>query len=456
MTSAWYDAVDPANTYGDCHRQDHFNYDALGNRRSWDHVASRGWMNFTRKDNGLNQYRAWWNYSIINYDEDIGPPWGSPAAANGVLMQDGWITAGFNAVNQPMYIWSANVGWTNFGYDPLGRCVKRANDTGAISYLYYDGWNLIQEGPSASTPDRIYIHGARIDQILCSYQYYTGAAFNFYYDAPGHCTLATNSYTGNIVEQYDYDAFGKPYFYDGSGNPLPNGSGIGTRFLFTGREWLSELKLYDYRNRLYQPELGRFLQPDPKQFAAGDYNLYRYCHNDPVNRSDPDGLYGRGDGFSDDQWKRFDRAQQDAASKIEKAAAKMDTKIFEKVFGKGSATRENLSRVSHTMQKMAAALRDDGSKGYIANATHAWAIHARGMNENTMGHTKVNGTMIRINVDHPLYGNNFRLGWTAGHESGHDAGLRDEAYKHQTELYRGLTPAQALRNADSYMDFANP
>jgi uncharacterized protein RhaS with RHS repeats len=41
---------------------------------------------------------------------------------------------------------------------------------------------------------------------------------------------------------------------------------------------------------MYQPELGRFLQPDPKQFAAGDYNLYRYCHNDPLNRSDPFGL----------------------------------------------------------------------------------------------------------------------------------------------------------------------
>jgi hypothetical protein len=59
---------------------------------------------------------------------------------------------------------------------------------------------------------------------------------------------------------------------------------------------------------------GRFLQPDPKEFAAGEwselgsrdmdcvgrmvmrprerertshYNLYRYCHNDPVNKSDP-------------------------------------------------------------------------------------------------------------------------------------------------------------------------
>jgi uncharacterized protein RhaS with RHS repeats len=41
---------------------------------------------------------------------------------------------------------------------------------------------------------------------------------------------------------------------------------------------------------MYQPELGRFLQPDPTQFAAGDFNLYRYCHNDPINKSDPTGL----------------------------------------------------------------------------------------------------------------------------------------------------------------------
>lgn len=63
-----------------------------------------------------------------------------------------------------------------------------------------------------------------------------------------------------------------------------------TRFLFTGREWISDLRIYDYRARQYQPELGRFLQPDPKQSDAGDYNLYRYCHSDPVNKSDPMGL----------------------------------------------------------------------------------------------------------------------------------------------------------------------
>ncbi|MEY2495273.1 MAG: hypothetical protein QOJ45_1765, partial [Verrucomicrobiota bacterium] len=289
LTDAYYGAADPLNNPNSWGREDHFNYDALGNRRSWDYIASRWqWMNFTRKDNGLNQYRAWWPYSWVNYDDDIGNGWGSPGLANGVIMQDGWITAGFNALNQPMYIWSANVGWTYFGYDPLGRCVKRWNETGATSYLYYDGWNLIQEGSQSSNAERQYVHGGRVDEVVAQITPPNNWIRYFHYDASGNCTLQTDG-GGSIVEQYDYDAFGYPYYYDAWGNNIGY-SPWGNRFLFTGREWLSDLKLYDYRNRLYQPELGRFLQPDPKEFAAGDYNLYRYCHNDPVNKNDPFGL----------------------------------------------------------------------------------------------------------------------------------------------------------------------
>ncbi|MEY2574164.1 MAG: hypothetical protein QOJ87_2377, partial [Verrucomicrobiota bacterium] len=252
----------------------------------------------TRKDNGLNQYRMWSPYSIINYDDDIGNGWGSPGAANGVLMQDGWVTAGYNALNQPMYIWSGNVGWTYFGYDGLGRCVKRWADNGSVAYMYYDGWDLIQDGPQSSIADRVYVHGARTDEVVAQITPANNWIRYFHYDANGNCTLQTDG-GGGMVEQYDYDAFGFPYFYDASGNATgyydSQGRWIGyspwgNRFLFTGREWLRDLKLYDYRARLYNPELGRFMQPDPKEFAAGDYNLYRYCHNDPVNRRDPTGL----------------------------------------------------------------------------------------------------------------------------------------------------------------------
>jgi RHS repeat-associated protein len=295
----------------------------MGNRRGWDYLATKGWQNFTRKDNGLNQYRMWSPYSIINYDDDIGNGWGSPGAANGVLMQDGWVTAGYNALNQPMYIWSGNVGWTYFGYDGLGRCVKRWADNGSVAYMYYDGWNLIQDGPQSSIADRVYVHGARTDEVVAQITPANNWIRYFHYDANGNCTLQTDGW-GNLVEQYDYDAFGFPYFYDASGNNIGY-SPWGNRMLFTGREWLSDLKLYDYRNRMYQPELGRFMQPDPKEFAAGDYNLYRYCHNDPVNHSDPTGLMSL-TGWGGGDWKWFNGgvalAQLNAIS-LQKMAAAM-------------------------------------------------------------------------------------------------------------------------------------
>jgi RHS repeat-associated protein len=295
LTRASYQAATPELTPSGALRSDIFKYDELGNRMGSNYVASRGaWMDFTRKDNGLNQYSGWWPYCFIKYDDDIGGTWGAPHAANGVQMQDGNTTAGFNALNQPTMIWADNVGgWTYFGYDPLGRCVKRWIGSSSMAasnpatYLYYDGWNLVQEGSSASSAGRLYVHGGRVDEIVASL---TLGAWNYHhYDARGHCILLTGP-SGNVIEQYEYDAFGKPYFYNAGGGVLPNGSSYGNRFLFTGREWLKDLKLYDYRARMYQPELGRFLQPDPKQFAAGDYNLYRYCHNDPVNKSDPTGL----------------------------------------------------------------------------------------------------------------------------------------------------------------------
>jgi RHS repeat-associated protein len=293
LLEGWYNATDPANSGAGNTRYDGFAYDALGNRTQNNFVASRGPTSFIRRDNGLNQYSNW-SPSVIYHDDNY-PGWGP--AGNGVMMAEGWITASYNALNQPVAIWSPAYQGTDvayFGYDPLGRCVKRwVSDSGDVysnpaTYFHYDGWNLLQEGANAWGPARVYVHGNRVDEIVWSYNTFTGEQAFHHYDARGHCTLLTDS-VGGILEQYEYDAFGQPYFYDTGANSTTY-SPFGNRFLFTGREWLSDLKLYDYRSRMYQPELGRFLQPDPKEFAAGDYNLYRYCHNDPVNKSDPLGL----------------------------------------------------------------------------------------------------------------------------------------------------------------------
>jgi RHS repeat-associated protein len=107
-----------------------------------------------------------------------------------------------------------------------------------------------------------------------------------------------SSQTGNPIEKYKYDAFGAPTFLDGNGNPLnPNSTLYNNRFLFTGREYaatyrgtyVSTFSFYEYRARAYNPTLGRFMSEDPKLFDAGDYNLFRYCNNDPIDMTDPMG-----------------------------------------------------------------------------------------------------------------------------------------------------------------------
>ena len=83
-------------------------------------------------------------------------------------------------------------------------------------------------------------------------------------------------------------------------------------------QWISELGIYDYRHRMYDPDLGRFLQSDPTGFDAGDMNLFRYCGDDPVDRSDPTGLVDRDVNAS--IWNRlrmFDSASTDSGSLYE-------------------------------------------------------------------------------------------------------------------------------------------
>lgn len=50
---------------------------------------------------------------------------------------------------------------------------------------------------------------------------------------------------------------------------------------------------------MYHPQLGQFLQRDPIRYRGGDFNLYNYVRNSPVNRTDPLGLYERTPGIED-------------------------------------------------------------------------------------------------------------------------------------------------------------
>ncbi|AXI02600.1 RHS repeat-associated core domain-containing protein [Aquirhabdus parva] len=95
-------------------------------------------------------------------------------------------------------------------------------------------------------------------------------------DKPRRGVDASNQ---QVVWSWDPDAFG---------NRQPTGS-IQMNLRFPGQYYDEQTGLYYNQNRYYNPELGRYMEPDPLGLKAG-LNPYAYTGNNPVNQVDPTGL----------------------------------------------------------------------------------------------------------------------------------------------------------------------
>jgi RHS repeat-associated protein len=177
-------------------------------------------------------------------------------------------------------------------YDALGRCVRRTinNNPAYTTYYIYDGDKPILEYNANNGLVGFNLYGKEIDEIIKRGANGADNQWHWYFlqqDHEGSVTHLTDS-SGAIIERYRYDAFGAPTIYAPNWT-VRTGSSYGNRFLFTGREY-DGAWVYEYRARVYHSGLGRFMSEDPKLFDAGDYNLFRYCHNDPLDLTDPMGL----------------------------------------------------------------------------------------------------------------------------------------------------------------------
>jgi len=250
-----------------------FTYDALGNRITVDENGTI--THYTA--NELNQYTQVGDFTP-SYDGN-----GNLAAMGEWLYQ-------YDALNR---ITSATNGsmTAHFWYDARNRVVARSYQAAdaekpTLTLNTYDDWNLIEERDETGVQKARYIHGPRIDEIVVMQNEH--GVFYPQHDALGSVTMLTDK-DGHLAERYSYSATGEVTIYNASGTEL-SASAFGNRWMYSGREWLPEVGLYDYRNRVYSAQLGRFLQSDPVKFYGGDLNLYRYVGNGFLNLADPEGL----------------------------------------------------------------------------------------------------------------------------------------------------------------------
>lgn len=180
---------------------------------------------------------------------------------------------------------------TEFRYNALGQRSERIERTGTTEtahfYYLYDGIRLLARyngGTAAANIDRHYLgHGEqrKIGGVWTTY-YYTR-------DHLGSIREVVQA-NGTLAARYDYDPYGRRTAqYEATG--YTGGCDLGfTGHITVNNPIAGQTELVMTAYRAYDPQLGRWLSPDPLG-EAGGINLYKYCKNNPIGSKDPLGLW---------------------------------------------------------------------------------------------------------------------------------------------------------------------
>ncbi len=160
---------------------------------------------------------------------------------------------------------------------------------GRVMCLVEDGHVLADVGADGG-PLRVYVRTEGVDGWL-GFVDLTGDAPRgrwFVADATGSVRAVVDD-GGGMIERYDCDAWGRVLRIEGADGVPRARSAVGNRIVWQGREWFPASSLYFFRERWYDPVVGRWVSEDPVGLAGG-LNLYEFCGGDPVNDRDPFGL----------------------------------------------------------------------------------------------------------------------------------------------------------------------
>ena len=170
-----------------------------------------------------------------------------------------------------------------FWYGPDGQRYKR-EEAGKVTYYVGGVEVVIQAG---ITTMKRYVGGIALQTIVSGVVQSTKYLFH---DQLGSLVRIANA-DGSLAERLDYQAFGgrrNPSDPHAAGTASPN-----TPRGYTGHEYVDGTGVIHMNGRIYDSELGRFLQADPVIQAPNNtqsWNAYTYVFNNPFAYTDPTGM----------------------------------------------------------------------------------------------------------------------------------------------------------------------
>lgn len=241
-----------------------YSFDSLSNRTSKDGE--------TYQHNSLNQIVKKGHQDLV-YDP------------NGNLIRNGAYEYSYDALNRLVKVaWGGNIAL--YTYDAFDRRVVKTIN-GQEEFFLYQGQDEIGCWKNGVCQE-MRLMGKNTQSQTAAIEI-RGIPYVPLHDLNGNI-IALLNLQGEVVERYRYTVYGEREILDSSG-ARQSKSVVGNPWQYAGKRFDEESGLIAFGMRYYDPNMGRWMTPDPAGFVDG-FNLYAYVHNNPLQYSDQFGLFG--------------------------------------------------------------------------------------------------------------------------------------------------------------------
>ncbi|QLI81205.1 hypothetical protein HZU75_06485 [Chitinibacter fontanus] len=245
--------------------QNHYEYDANGNRTLADGIAA----SYDAQDRLKTFGTASYGFS-----------------ANGELQSESTV-AGNNTFSYDVYgnlkqVTLASGGQIDYLVDGQNRRIgKKVNGVLTQGWVYQDQLKPIAEldGNGHIVSRFIYAGKANVPEYMVK----GVATYRLVTDTLGSVRQVVDSQTGQVMQELEYDAWGK-VLADSNPGFQPFG--------YAGGLYDNNTGLVRFGARDYDAKTARWTAKDPILFNGGDSNIYAYVGGNPLSYVDPEGLAG--------------------------------------------------------------------------------------------------------------------------------------------------------------------